>query len=82
MCENGPKSGGSGNYLNKCRAVPTLIFYYPILIAFPYIYSFCWYIGLISSNKYINKNSSAWDVATIEQKKYIGYKNINIFGTQ
>ena len=31
MCENGPKSGGSGNYLNKCRAVPTLIFYYPIL---------------------------------------------------
>ena len=34
------------------------------------------YIGLISSNKYINKNSSAWDVATIEQKKYIGYTNM------
>lgn len=34
------------------------------------------YIGLISSDKYINKNSDKYSTATIEQKKYIGYTNM------
>ena len=39
------------------------------------------YISLISSGKYINKNSTQWTSATIEQKRFIGYTNMvgNIF---
>jgi hypothetical protein len=44
MCENGPKSGGSGNYLNKCRAVPTLIFHYPIFFFLFMIYVYSIYM--------------------------------------
>jgi hypothetical protein len=39
------------------------------------------YISLISSGKYINKNSIEWTTASIEQKRFVGYTNMvgNIF---
>jgi hypothetical protein len=39
------------------------------------------YISLISSGKYINKNSTQWATTSIEQKRFVGYTNMvgNIF---
>lgn len=57
------------------------ISYIDKILAFLAFITFIIYVSLISTDRYINKNSSRWASTSIDDKKYIGYTNMigNIF---
>lgn len=46
------------------------------ILGFLAFISFIIYISLVSSNRYINKNSPEWGSLSIDNKKYVGYTNM------
>jgi len=46
------------------------------ILGFLAFISFIIYISLVSSNRYINKNSPEWASLSISDKKYVGYTNM------